>query len=256
VALLLLVTTSGIRRRSRENPAVIPSPQIAAWWMARHEDRVLRAKEGGVDLLFVGDSITQNYERTGPPPDQVFLPTWEDLFSRYKPLNLGFAGDQTQNVLWRLQHGEVDGLSPANIILLIGTNNTMPNPDVAGPQTAEEVVAGIQAVVDELHRRMPAAKILLIKILPSGESVQKTTKDAQVNAAVCEGYAHSDYLHCMDLAYLFVKDGVVDPTLFYDPAFTNQWHKVSNPALHPNTRGQRMMAEAVSQALFGPSGRN
>ena len=252
VALLLIVTTSGVRRRPRSNPAVIPLPQGDAWWTVRHEDRVQRAKEGGVDLLFVGDSITQNYEKTGPAPDQVFLPIWEEFFSPHRPLNLGFAGDQTQNALWRLQHGEVDGLSPANIVLLLGTNNTVPNPAVAGPQTPEEVSAGLMAVVDELHRRMPMAKILLIEILPSGVSAQKTAKDAAVNATVCEHYAESGYLRCLNLTSLFVKDGVLDTTLFYDPGLNHPGLRAPYPPVHPNAQGQRMMAEAVSRALFGP----
>jgi hypothetical protein len=127
LALLLIVTTSGVHRPAKKNPAVIPVPQAVAWWTARHEDRVRRTKEGDVDLLFVGDSITQNYEKTGPAPGQMFLPIWEEFFSPHRPLNLGFAGDQTQNALWRLQNGEVDGLSPGNIVLLLGTNNTVPN---------------------------------------------------------------------------------------------------------------------------------
>src|SRR5438270_13086111 len=80
-----------------ENPAVVPAPQAEAWWMARHEEQVHRAKRGGVDLLFIGDSITQNYEKPGPPPDEVFLPIWEEYFAPHRPLNLGFSGDQTQN---------------------------------------------------------------------------------------------------------------------------------------------------------------
>ena len=252
LALLLIVTTSGVHRPAKGNPAVIPVPQAVAWWTARHEDRVRRAKEGDVDLLFVGDSITQNYEKTGPAPDQVFLPIWEEFFSPHRPLNLGFAGDQTQNALWRLQNGEVDGLSPGNIVLLLGTNNTVPNPAVAGPQTAEEVSAGLMAVVDELHRRMPMAKILLIEILPSGVSAQKTAKDAAVNATVCERYTGSGYLRCLDLTSLFVKNGALDTTLFYDPGLNHPGHKAHYPPVHPNAQGQRMIAEAVSRALFDP----
>src|SRR3979490_1909768 len=86
-----------------ENPAVVPAPQTETWWMARHEVQVQRARRGGVDLLFIGDSITQNYEKSGPPPDEVFLPIWEEFFAPHRALNLGFSGDQTQNVLWRLQ---------------------------------------------------------------------------------------------------------------------------------------------------------
>jgi lysophospholipase L1-like esterase len=220
-----------------ENPAVVPAPQTEKWWKARHEEQVQRARRRDVDLLFIGDSITQNYEKPGPPPDEVFLPIWEEFFAPHRALNLGFSGDQTQNVLWRLQHGEVDGLSPPNIVLLIGTNNTVRS------QSAEHVTAGVAAVVDELHWRMPSAKIELVEILPSGLSPEKSAKDAAVNAAIRGLYANSTYVHCLDLSSLFLVNGGLDASLFYDQKF-------QRAPLHPNSEGQRRMAGAVSEALF------
>jgi lysophospholipase L1-like esterase len=222
------------------NPAIDPVPQLSEWWTARHLQLVERAKQGDVDLLFVGDSITQNYEKPGPAPDEVFLPTWEEFFAPHKALNLGYSGDQTQNVLWRLQHGEVEGLSPKNIVLLIGTNNT-----ARSEQTSVQVSAGVIAVVAELHKRLPRSKILLIAILPSGVSAAKSTEDDEVNATVREQYADSSYVRCLDLSSLFLKQGALDIVLFYDPRL-----KTPRPPLHPDSRGQRLMAEAISRALF------
>jgi lysophospholipase L1-like esterase len=224
-----------------ENPAVVPVPQFAAWWAERHVERLERVRQGGFDLLFVGDSITQNYEKTGPAPDEVFLPVWQEFFAPHNALNLGYSGDQTQNVLWRLQHGEVDGLSPRNVVLLIGTNNT-----ARREQTKEQVTAGIVAVVEGLHKRLPQAKILLVGILPSGLSVEKSATDAEVNTAVDAYYATNPFVRCINLSSLFMKDGELDATLFYDAKL-----KISHLPLHPNSDGQRLMADAIAKALFG-----
>ena len=195
----------------------------------------------------VGDSITQNYEKTGPAPDEVFYPAWQEFFAPHKALNLGYSGDQTQHVLWRLQHGEVNGLTPKNVVVLIGTNNTPDRPGGTRHQTAEEVAEGVEAVVEELHIRLPAAKILLVEILPSAVSVTKSNKDALVNSLLRLRYAGSAYVTCLDLSFLFVKDGELQTALFYDPRL-----KPARAPLHPDTIGQRKMAEAIAKTLYGP----
>lgn len=228
------------------NPAIVPVPQTGEWWMPRHLHLLETVKAGGVDLLLIGDSITQNYEKTGPAPDEVFYPVWEEFFAPHHALNLGYSGDQTQNVLWRLQHGEVDGLSPANVVLLIGTNNTVSQPNGTVEQSAEQVTAGVEAVVTGLQARLPAAKILLVEILPSAVSQEKSKKDAAVNAALRARYGTSEVVRCLDLSSLFLKDGVLNRGLFYYPRM-----KAPREPLHPDAVGQRMMAKAISEALYG-----
>jgi lysophospholipase L1-like esterase len=230
------------------NPAVVPVPKVEGWWVARHAERSDKVKAGGVDLLFVGDSITQNYDKKGPAPDEVFTPIWEELFAPHHALNLGYSGDQTQHVLWRLRHGEVDGLTPKDIVVLIGTNNTPDTPGGTRAQTAEEVAAGVIAVVEELHARLPGAKILVVEVLPSAVSEKKSSKDAVVNSMLRlrHGVSKGSYARCLDLSSLFMKDGVLDASLYYDPRL--------NPPkapLHPDVVGQRKMAVAVRAALFG-----
>lgn len=223
------------------NPATAPVPRPDAWWVARHEEKVAEARRGGVDLLMVGDSITQNYEKTGPPPNEVFLPAWNEYFAPRHAMNLGFSGDRTEHVLWRLQHGEVDGLKPHDVVVLIGTNNT------SAGQRAVDVTAGVIAVVDDLLQRLPGARVLVLGILPSGISAAKSAADAQVNAAVAAHYVHSGMVRTLDLGGLFRReDGALDPGLFSDPTLTP-----SQAPLHPNTEGQRRMAKAVAAALDG-----
>src|SRR5262245_55327135 len=135
-----------------------------------------------VDLVLIGDSITQNYAKS-TPPDENFLPIWNDFYAPRHALNLGVSGDETGNVLTRLQHGQVDGLNPKVALVLIGTNDTHHG------KTAEQTRIGIDAVVAELEQRLPATRILLLGILPSAISDAKTQTDRRVNHDLALEYA-------------------------------------------------------------------
>jgi len=242
---------------------ITPTPQtrnggvrpINSDWMAHHERNLAELKSGGpYDLLFVGDSITDNYHKPGPPPDQVFKPIWNKYFAPHGALNLGVSGDSTQHVLWRLDHGEVDGLAPSNIVLLIGTNNTWHD----AKATASDVAGGIEAVVDSLHTHMPKAKILVLGILPTTVSPEKSAKDDEINRIIAAFYAKSGFVRTLDLKPLFLNaDGTVDQSLFYDmpapckgPNCDPNAPPPPRKVVHPNTAGQTKMAEAVSKALY------
>ena len=225
----------------------MPAPQsrggfISAGWLAHHERNIVEANSGPYDLVFVGDSITDNFHKTGPAPEQVFKPIWDKLFASHHALNLGVSGDSTQHVLWRLANGESDGLTPSNVVLLIGTNNTWHD----SKASAQDVVGGIEAVVSSLHTRMPKAKILVLGILPTDVTPAKTEKDQSVNGAIAKFYVGSTFVRTLDLQSLFLKNGVLDLSIFYDPKTTPPGH-----AVHPNTSGQLLWAEAVADALYG-----
>jgi hypothetical protein len=113
-------------------------------WKTRHEAVCEQVKQGDIDLVFLGDSITQGWEKNGKK-------AWKKHFAKYKPANLGFGGDRTQHVLWRLDNGEIEGINPKLAVLMIGTNNS--NKD---DHTGEEIGEGIQAIVKKLReKRMP-----------------------------------------------------------------------------------------------------
>ena len=243
---------------------VTPAPQTATLpdnqliirpgFLSHHQKDLVEAKAGKYDLLFVGDSITDDYHRAGPAPDQMFKPIWDKYFASHHALNLAVSGDATQHVLWRIDHGEVDGLAPSNIVLLIGTNNTW-HDDKA---SASDVTAGIEAVVTSLHSHMPKAKILVLGILPTTVSPEKSAKDETINRSIEAFYANSSFVRTLDLKALFLKaDGTVDESLFLekapackgpdcDPNAPPRPHTV----VHPNPVGQARMAEAVSKALY------
>ena len=146
--------------------SVTPSPLLESWamtwWMSRHQqklDEIRRHREAGrpVDVVFIGDSITERWEKEGQP-------AWERHFARHHAVDLGFGGDHTENVLWRLQHGELDGMAPKVAVLMIGTNNTGDRQE--DPRTT---AAGIRRILDEIHARQPATKVLLLAIFPREE---------------------------------------------------------------------------------------
>jgi lysophospholipase L1-like esterase len=132
-------------------------PEDAEEWMSRHNRFSALAAAGGVRVLFIGDSITEGWAGEGAE-------TWAKHFAPLASANFGIGGDRTQQILWRLQNGTLDGIEPEIVVLLIGVNNlwTMSH-------SAEEVAAGIFAVVAEIQQRLPNAKILLQGILPTGE---------------------------------------------------------------------------------------
>jgi lysophospholipase L1-like esterase len=222
------------------NESVVPVSREAKSWVDRHQQKLGRVQQGHCDLLFVGDSITHNYEKNGPAPDEVFSPTWEFFYSARNAINLGFGGDETGNVLWRLQQGEVDGIKPKVTVVLIGTNDTKSLRHWSQTQT----LGGIQAVVAELHSRLPQTKILLLGILPSDITPAKSAEDAQINTDLARIYAHSKFVTVLDIGQIFMKDGKLDTSLFYDPRY-----KPAKPALHPDTHGQAMMAAAIEPTL-------
>src|SRR5262245_40522012 len=120
----------------------------------RHEEFVQRAQQGGIDLLLHGDSITDWWVQ-GPENQAMF----EKYFGGMKTANFAIAGDTTQGVLWGLKNGEGQGYQPKAVMLMIGTNN-------AGSYSAPEIAEGIGAIVLELRRDFPDAKILLLAIFP------------------------------------------------------------------------------------------
>jgi lysophospholipase L1-like esterase len=222
-----------------QNPAIVPKDRLSVgWWAARHKAIVAEvASQPDAQLLLIGDSVVNNYEKA-QPPYQNFQPIWQQYYAPRKALNLGFSGDTTANVLWRLDHGEVTGLHPKLAVVLIGTNNT------AYGQTAEETEEGIDAVVKDLEFRLPETKILLMGILPT--KLPSKEQNFDVNAYLGSHYAGGEdpRVSYIDIGVVFYTHGELDNSLFYDPMLSPP-----RPALHPNTIGQRLMASAIEPAV-------
>ncbi|MDF0644730.1 MAG: GDSL-type esterase/lipase family protein [Nitrospira sp.] len=175
--------------------AVVPAPQAESWWTTRHEHVLARIRQGNVGLLFIGDSITQGWASKGRS-------VWDEYYERRRAVNLGFAGDRTEHVLWRLDHGEIEGITPKLIVLMIGTNNSGHRHDPPA-----ETAAGIEAILRTLLMGLPGTKILLLGIFPRGASGADHLR--QLNAAINERIRHfadSQRVFFLDLSRRFLDE--------------------------------------------------
>ncbi len=240
----LSIANVRIKRRGQANAvcpdyrteSVTPSPLLQSWsldwWMPRHEQklaevRARRAAGRNPEVVFIGDSITQGWEDAGKA-------VWAEYFARHDALALGFGGDHTENVLWRLQHGEIDGIAPKVTVLMIGTNNTGDRQD-APTATA----AGIRRLIDEIRIRQPGSKILLLAIFPRDPKPDGRGRmlNNEINALI-RGFADGEVVHFLDIgASLSNPDGTLSPEVMPD------W-------LHLSERGYRLWAEAMNPTLL------
>jgi len=225
--------------------AALPLARLdTAWWRNRHQEKLVELHSRRIDLVWLGDSITQDWEKQGSPDWMDFAPVWRRFYGDRHAINLGFRGDNTAHLLWRMQNGELDGIHPRAAVVLIGANN-LGRVHWNAPQT----VAGIAAVVDELHKRLPATNVLLLGILPSVRSKYVTRTANAVNLELAARYAlggatSEGEVTFMDLSHLFLRDGQVDRTQFFDDLLDPP-----DPPLHPTAQAQARIAEAIEPTL-------
>jgi lysophospholipase L1-like esterase len=212
--------------RPPQNTAIMPS--LSTGFQAKHQANLEVARQGDANLLFMGDSITDFWRN--PDGNYAGKPVLDKYFSQWKVANFGIAGDTTQGVLYRLQDGEGKGFSPKAIMLMIGTNNT-------GRNTAPEIAEGIGAIVLELQRNFPSAKILLLAVFPRGRANDPARATiAEINKTIAK-------LHDGDrVRYLDIGQGFLD-------ADGNIPMDVMSDGLHPTMKGYEIWAKAVIEPL-------
>lgn len=214
---------------AQDHDAVKPVPRDGNW-MKRHESFNERIKQGPVDLIFLGDSITQGWERAGKE-------VWDKFYTRRNAVNLGIGGDRTQHVLWRLDHGNVDGISPKLAVLMIGTNNS-------GSNTPEQIADGVAAIVKKLREKLPQTKVLVLGIFPRGADASDPRRltNLQANALIAK-LADGQMVEYLDIGPAFLND---DGTLS---------REIMPDLLHLSPKGYQIWAEAIEphvQRLMGP----
>lgn len=168
-----------------------------AWWMKRHEQKLAEVKAGAdAEVVFIGDSITQGWEAAGKE-------LWHRGYAPRRALNLGFGGDSTHHVLWRLDHGEFDGLKPKVCVLLIGTNNVRHS-----DSTPQQIAEGVRAIIDRIANKSPGAKIILHAIFPRGADATDPwrQRSQQVNALL-PALADGRHVHFLDIGSAFTGPG-------------------------------------------------
>jgi len=212
------------------NTAIEPIPRDDSWMM-RHESMVERAKAGDIDLLFLGDSITDYWNKRA-------LEVWQDAFGQYRTANFGISADRTQHLLWRLENGEGEGFQPKVVVLLIGTNNTGWEKDKITPRNSvDEVIEGVEKVVAEVRARFPDATLLLFGLFP------RAAKDHPQRTQVRQVNERLRLLHdCHRVCYFDIGDGFLDD-------HGDIIEELMPDLLHPSAGGYRIWAEALKKPL-------
>ena len=227
---------------SRPASTLVPVTQARDWrvydWPARHAAAVALMRERQPDVVMLGDSI-MHFWGGDPSGDQIggrrtAPEVWDRFFGSLGGrgvVNLGYGWDRTENVLWRLRHGEFEGVSPKVVVLMIGTNNVTIN-------TPDEIAAGVAAIIDEVHKRSPKTQILLHAIFPRGEkpNADRAAVDA-VNQRIKAFEGRGGVLTYIDIGAKFLaSDGTIDKAIMYD-------------FLHPTPKGYEIWVEAMGPTL-------
>jgi lysophospholipase L1-like esterase len=211
----------------RTNTAIIPVPRPDERAKARTDEVLRRAREhpGECDIVFIGDSITHSWEREGKN-------VWEKYYGQRKCLNFGVGGDRTQHVLWRFEHGQLDGLKPKAAVLMIGTNNSNKEDN-----SESDILGGVQAIVKQIRERLPETKLVVLGIFPRGKTFStQRGKILQVNQALAK-LADDKMIHYVDFgSQLIEADGSISKTIMPD-------------SLHLSERGYEIWARAVEPKL-------
>jgi lysophospholipase L1-like esterase len=221
----------GHKRPARIWPADRPAPRADANSLVAHAQLLEKAKAGGIDVYFVGDSITRRWGATDYP---ALLAHWTQNFFGWNAANFGWGADRTENILWRLEHGELDGVNPKVIVVLAGTNNVGMEP--GGEAKVADVTRGVQAILDVCRRKAPGATIVLTAIFPRNDNMAVMPEIRRINekiAALADGRSVR-FLDVNDT--LADKDGRLRDGMMHDN-------------LHPTVQGYQVWAEGLKPIL-------
>ena len=216
-----------------ENSAVVPAPRTSPTnWVARHEGFLAEARQGQFDLVFIGDSITDGWRTRGRE-------VWNKFYAPRQALNLGIGGDRTQHVLWRIERGELDGLKPKAVVLMIGTNNTGKEKDGSPRNSTAEIIEGVTAVVKAIRAKLPQSRLLLLAVFPRGTvDAPQRAQIKEVNTVIAR-LDDGKMIKFLDIGKVFLADdGSIPKTIMPD-------------LLHPNAEGYQRWADAMEPTLAG-----
>ena len=194
------------------------------WWMKRHEGMNERVAKGNVDLIFIGDSITQAWEGAGKE-------VWAKHYAPRNAVNLGISGDRTQHVLWRLENGNIKDISPQLAVIMIGTNNS-------GRDKPEQTAEGVSLIVKQLRKELPETKVLLLAVFPRGAGPDDAKrKDNDGVNEIISSLADGEMIYYLDIADAFLdSDG-------------NLSKQVMPDLLHLNAASYQKWADAIEPTV-------
>lgn len=218
---LALGSLAAVGRAEDKVPSTLQPVPREGGQMERHLKFNERVKQGNVDLLLIGDSITQGWEGAGKD-------AWEKHYGKRNAVNLGIGGDRTQHVLWRFDHGNLDGISPKLAVLMIGTNNSN-----GTDNTAEEIGAGIQGIVKKLREKLPQTKVLILAIFPRDEKPNPRRDKIAKASEIASQLADNQNVFYLDIGPKFLGD---------DQSLSRE---IMPDFLHLSPKGYEIWAEAI-----------
>lgn len=238
ISFILLLILSACSIKTKENhllldqirsttPVMQDAEWAQKWWLPRHENKIIEKNNmASVDLIFLGDSITHAWENKGKE-------VWQKYYQSRHTLNLGFSGDRTEHVLWRLQNGAIDNISPKLLVLMIGTNN-------AGHfnEASELTAQGIKTIISILNKKLPTTNILLLAIFPRGETNTDPKRILNNNTnTIIKSFADNKHIFFFDINHLFLdQHGNIDASIM-------------NDYLHPNADQYLKWAQAIEPEI-------
>ena len=214
--------------------------------MTAHAQLVEKARKGRIDVYFEGDSITR---RWGTSDEQYkdFLANWRQNFFGWNAANFGWGGDTTQNILWRLNNGELDNVNPKIIVLLAGTNNVgNKSPEGSEDSRVDDTTRGIKAILDTCSRKAPEATIVLMGITPRNDNMTVMPIINKINARIAK------FANGKKIRYLNINDRLADKDGRLFEGMANK------DGLHLDVKGYQVWADALKPIfteLLGPPAR-
>jgi lysophospholipase L1-like esterase len=218
-----------------EFPADQPVFRTDANSLVAHSQLLAKAKQGGIDVYFEGDSIARRWGATDYPD---LLANWKQNFFGWNAADFGWGADRTQNILWRLENGELDGVNPKVVVLLAGTNNVGTSAGRDAGKAADDVTQGLQAIVRAIQIKAPAATIVVMGIFPRNDNMRLMPIIEQINGNL------SRFADGRQVRYLNINDKLAggDGRLF--DGMMNAKDK-----LHPAVKGYQVWADALNPVL-------
>lgn len=205
-------------------------------FLKHHETFLARAKSGPIGLLFLGDSITERWKIA---PD-----IWQANYGKYQPADFGIGGARTQNLIWQIEHGELDGLAPKVAVLMMGTNNSL-------EYNAEEIAAADRKIVAMVRAKLPQTKILVLGIFPRGP---RDPKGGPINqAAIDDAAKRMVTINAVNRELAKLDDGTTIRFLDINAVFLGADGKIPDSImpdqLHPGPAGYQLWADAMRPLL-------
>lgn len=222
--LVALIAVSASAQDVATAPDTVKPVPRAGGWMNRHQSMNDRVQKGDVDLVFIGDSITQGWEGNGKN-------VWKTFYGDRNAVNLGIGGDRTQHVIWRLDNGNLEGISPKAAVIMIGTNNS-------GSNSPEEIAEGVEVIVKQLREKTPETKILVLATFPRGPNPADAKRQVNEKSnAIVEKLADGEHVFYLDIGDKFLDD---DGNLSRD---------IMPDLLHLSEPGYTIWAESIEPSL-------